>query len=691
MPQAFFAFIVAAAKKIIVDLVIAAVINYAVGELVKQSQKRPVGYAPIKQSTPPVHRAYGHGRKPGAFLLYESVPKHTLDVLAFCEGRCGSNVEHFFHDDRITTKVSGETNQTDGHYGGPIFIQTNNGEPGQAALSIITAVAGVLWTAAHKGGGTVLAGVRCQMVSEEKMQRIYPYGEVEYSQARDWLCVYDWRKDSTAGGSGAHRRDNPATWEYSPNPVVCWVHDKWACQGYDWTRRFSRILDLLTAEANACEVMIPTLAGPSVRRYDAFVWYDEHGDPKETDDRFIRATDGWMTELGDGSLLFRVGRAVVSPFTITDDVILDYSWIGGIPTSRRINEVQPRYLVPELIYELAPAPAFIDPAHQADHGPLPTLLDLEEVTNISQCMRLAKSKFSEVNAFYTGTWTLDLDALPSDFFTHRFHNVAIPDAQSSLADTVVEFLKPQVNLLERTVTAQVREVDLSRYSWTAAEEGGGVPIVDGGGSTTPAAPEAYSIIAFEGSIGSATGMRLRIVFVEAYDPDVSYGVRVRLAGDSVWTVGGLQEPVDAGGHPMIETGFVPSDELEVQFQAARTSGVSDWGPEPPDYGDARYTAPIPGPTTAFTADGSLSLSGMFDFSCMAPADASLHHVRVIAGPVGGGTGLATSAGVFFAASGEFVSGTVVDMLPGTYDTWAIAENVSNQGSAPDGPVTVTVT
>src|SRR5690606_26271003 len=34
--------------------------------------------------------------------------------------------------------------------------------------------------------------------------------------------VYDPRKDSTkAGGSGAHRADDPDTWEWSRNPVLC--------------------------------------------------------------------------------------------------------------------------------------------------------------------------------------------------------------------------------------------------------------------------------------------------------------------------------------------------------------------------------------------------------------------------------------------------------------------------------------
>lgn len=603
MAQAFFAFIVAAAKKIAVDIAIAVAVAAITSAISKANgNKRPIGFAPIKQPVPARHYAYGRGRKPGAFLLYESVPKYTLDVLAFCDGRCGGNVIHYFNDDVVTLDGSGNVNQiAGGHYGDIISLSLRDGTPGAPAHANVVAQAGTLWTADHLAEGQVTAGMVCRMVSNEKMPTLYPNGEIDYSQARDWLCVYDWRKDSTSGGSGAHRRDNPATWEYTANPVVCWVHDKWAVQGYDWTRRFSRVLDILTAEADAADELVDKQGGGTVRRYEAFVWYDAEGDPKETDDRFRASCDGWMTELGDGSLIFRVGRWIESPHVITEEMILDYSWIGGLPKSRLVNEVQPRFRVPELLYELSDAPAFLDPVSQAARGRFPATIELEEVTNVSQAMRIAKSRYSELAAFYTGRWVLDLDRLPRSVFSHRFHKVQIAGAQSSLEDTYVEFLKPQVNLLERTFTAQVRVVDPSRYDWTAAEEGGGVPIVDGGAGYEPPVPVIDTITVFEDSVGSATGVRLRITLEEAYDAEVRFAPRYRISGEEAYQSTGYQDAIDVGGVAVIETPFVPAAELEVQCSAARTNGVSDWSPEPPEEIDATFAAPADPPTevTAF--------------------------------------------------------------------------------------------
>lgn len=608
MAEAFWAAVVATAKKIAVDIAIAVAAAAISSQIAKSSNKsRAVGFTPIKQPVPARHYAYGRGRKPGAFLLYESVPKYTLDVLAFCDGRCGGNVIHYFHDDVVTLQPDGTANQVaGGHYGGPINLHVRNGAPGEPAHANVVARAGALWTAAHVAEGQVTAGLVCQMVSNEKMPTIYPNGEIDYSQARDWLCVYDWRKDSTSGGSGAHRRDNPATWEYTANPVVCWVHDKWAVQGYDWTRRFSRILDILTAEANAADELVEVSGGPPVRRYEAFVWYDAEGDPKETDDRFRASCDGWMTELGDGSLLFRVGRWIESPHVITEEMILDYSWIGGLPKSRLVNEVQPRFRVPELLYELSDAPAFIDPVSQAARGRFPVTIELEEVTNVSQAMRIAKSRYSELNAFYSGRWVLDLDRLPRSVFSHRFHKVQIAGAQSTLEDTYIEFLKPQINLLERTFTAQVRVVDPSRYDWTIAEEGGGVPIVDGGVAYEPPVPVIDTIEVFEDSSGSATGVRLRITFEEDYDADVRFAPRYRISGEDAYTAGGYQDAIEVLGKAVIETPFVPAAELEVQCSAARTNGISDWSPEPPETVDATFVAPADPPTEVAAYDLGLT-------------------------------------------------------------------------------------
>lgn len=583
MPQAFWIAAAKVAAKVAVDIAVAVAVNYAINALFGKGGKRVQGWSPIKQPVPARHYAYGHGRKPGVFLLYESVPKRTLDVLAFCDGRCGGNITHFFHDDIITLKPGGggETNQTDGHYGGPVYLSVNDGNPVEPAHTIITAYAGSLWTANHRANGTVTAGLMCLMVSDEKMKNIYPNGEIEYSMARDWLCVYDWRKDDTAGGVGPQRRENPATWAYSANPVVCWVHDEWHVQGRDWDRRFQPNLADLTEEANACDDLIPQASGPPKPRYEAFVWYEADNERKEALDAWVRSCDGWMSELGDGSLLFRVGRWLEPEDVITRDMVVEYSWTGGVPKSRLVNEIQPRFTVPGLLYEVADTQAIKNGASIAARGRKPLVFAVPESVNNSQTMRLAKIKMDEISATYNGRFVFDLDRLPRSIFKRRFHRLQIAGGPTSLTDVYVEFVRPVIDTIERTLTAQVRSVTPSRYNWNVVEEGAGPTIEEGASGYVPLPPVILSAVAFESTVGTATGTRLRVTFDEPEDSEVKYAVRWRIPGDDVYTSSGFQEPSLDLASPYVETGFVPAEALEIQVSAQRTSGTSDWAPEPP--------------------------------------------------------------------------------------------------------------
>lgn len=683
----FFAFVIAAAKKYLLELVVTVAISTALNAINKQGQKRPEGWSPIKQPVPPRHYAYGRGRKRGVSLLYESVYKATVDVLAFCQGRCGGNVVHYFHDKAVSVNpTTGEAELlASGAYGPIVTLKTNNGLPTEVAHSNITAAAGALWTSTDRADGVVTAGLKCGMVSNEKMPTVYPNGEIEYSQARDWLCVYDWRQDSTAGGSGLQRRNLPATWAYSANPVVCWVHDKWNVQGWDWDRRFSNILALLTEEADACDELYPLAGGADVPRYEAFVWYEADQDPKETDDAFMRATDGWMTELADGSMLFRVGRWVESPHIITDAMVLDLGWTGGIPKSRLVNEIKPQYRVPDLLYEMSDTDSFVLPESIATRGQKTFVFKLPEVTNNSQAMRLTKIKFEQLNARYAGQWVLDLDQLPETVFTHRFHRVQIADGPSTLSDTYVEFLKPRLDLMARTMTVQVRPVSQAFYDWTVEEEGGGVPVTDRPDDEAPAVPIIFSV-----DITAASGgARLRLTFDEDFDEDFSFEVRFRLAGDDAWTAGSFQSPTDDGGRPYVETGIVPASALEVQARASRTNGLSDWGPEPPYDVDASPAEVAPDPPGSVYADNGLT-SGSIVVYYSNSSSPNLDHVRVLYAVSGTPYGSATDAGEGDGTPGTFQEFPISGLSPATYDVWVRSETAADLPSDPAGPATIVV-
>lgn len=70
------------------------------------------------------------------------------------------------------------------------------------------------WTEDHIGTG--VAGILVSMTYDKEKNNQFPDFFFEFRGAR----LYDWRKDSTVGGSGPHRWDDPTTHEFTDNPIV---------------------------------------------------------------------------------------------------------------------------------------------------------------------------------------------------------------------------------------------------------------------------------------------------------------------------------------------------------------------------------------------------------------------------------------------------------------------------------------
>lgn len=577
MPQAFWVAAAKIAVKIAIDIAVTVAINYAVSKLTQKDTKRPPGWSPIKQPVPARHYAYGRGRKRGVYLLYESVSGWTLDVIAYCHGRIGGTWQHWLHDDLITFEgaTTVVADQGNGRYGaGKINITANLGQFPAPVHAPIVAVAGAVWTEGHRADGVTTVGIRCGMIQAEKMQTIFPNGEVEHSACADWLCCYDFRKDATVpGGAGAHRRNLPATWEFTKNPVVQWTHDKMFVEGRNWDRFFANVAADLIAEANAADELYPLAAGGDAPRYECFMWYEADQSRRSVTDAFVRSCDGWTIELGDGSMLFRVGRWIEPVDVITDEMIVDLTWVGGIPKSRLFNEVQPRFSNPALDYQVADTTPFRDVDSITKRGRRPYVLEVEESTSNGQTMRLAKIRLLQLMAHYTGQWVLDLDLIPASATRQRFHRVQLQNYQSSLQDCYVEFLQPEIDLIARTLTVDVRIVDPEAYDWDVEEEGSGQVVVDRPEPVPVPAPVISDVVVFD---TTSTSQRLRISISSAVAGEV-YRVQWRSAGTVSWTEDTAQTAMAGIPDPFIETGNISPDEIEVQIALIKPDGDStDW-------------------------------------------------------------------------------------------------------------------
>lgn len=248
------------------------------------------------------------------------------------------------------------------------------------------------WTANHRGAGVAYAVVFSELRKN---------GDGLTSPAKLLFEVvgaplYDWRKDSTMGGSGAHRWDDQSTWEYSDNPVV---------QIYNLERGFfngtqrmvgkavraSRLpLAEYTQAANICDEIM----SDGSKRYRAHaIAKDGPGANHDANlTPILEAMCGSWVERVDGEFpIAGAPQAIVA--TITDDDIKRGAPLRFSAKRKRtelINTVAASYVSPDDFYETKDAATRIDEGALAeDRETLASAIPYAAVTDVRQVDRLA--------------------------------------------------------------------------------------------------------------------------------------------------------------------------------------------------------------------------------------------------------------------------------------------------------------
>lgn len=248
------------------------------------------------------------------------------------------------------------------------------------------------WTANHRGAGVAYAIVFSELRKN---------GDGLTSPAKLLFEVvgaplYDWRKDSTMGGSGSHRWNDQSTWEFSDNPAV---------QIYNLERGFfngnqrmvgkavraSRLpLSEYTQAANICdEVMID-----NTKRYrSSAIAKDGPGANHDANlTPLLEAMCGSWVERVDGEFpIAGAPQAIVA--TITDNDIKKGAPLRFSAKRKRvelINTVAASYISPEDFYETKDAATRIDTGALAeDRETLASAIPYGAVTDPKQVDRLA--------------------------------------------------------------------------------------------------------------------------------------------------------------------------------------------------------------------------------------------------------------------------------------------------------------
>ncbi|NEI70949.1 hypothetical protein GR212_15300 [Rhizobium lusitanum] len=304
---------------------------------------------------------------------------------------------------------------------------------------------------------------------------------------------YDVRKDSTNGGNGSHRWNDPGTWERTQNPAVIiyniirgiYYNGTWVYGGQNLAAYRLPSSNWIAA-ANACDARVALADGTTEPAYQA--GYEFHGDEKPSDaiEKLRAACNGRLAEVGGiFKLLVGAPGGAVYAFTDNDVLVTEGQSFEPFPSlDDTVNAIEATYPEPTEKWANKDAPGRYSDTLEAQDGNrrLPDSVTFDAVPFANQVQRLMVAILQEERRFRI----------------HQFH--LPPDAYPLEPNDVVSWTSDKngyVNkkFLVTTITGHqtfnqlvmLKEIDPSDYDWNASMQ---LPTATGwiGPITAPAQP-----------------------------------------------------------------------------------------------------------------------------------------------------------------------------------------------------------
>ena len=400
------------------------------------------------------------------------------------------------------------------------------------------------WTVNHRGRGVTHTIVQLRYNAKE-----YPNGEPRILFVLRGAKFYDWRKDSTAGGSGPQRWGQPATYAHTRNPWVI---------GYNWLRGIwlngQRVAGMncpagmlplsdWTAAANACDEIVTKKDGTTEARYTADGVFSTASPHREILRALITSCAGKLVDTG-GVLRPLTGVASPAVLAITDDDLMASGDIEIIEKKSRadlVNAVFGSCHDPAQQYEATALPPRISPADEATDGArLERHYALDLVTSTTQGQRVLE--ILRRKGRYQATAKVSLCARCSGLEAGDV--ISWTSARYGWVNRLFEVTTGAVNDAHTEIAVTLEETAAAIYAWTAGTDeldplapmtvpAGGTPAVsiaglvvtnaavasDGGGQrpalfltwTPPADPSIVAIDVLYRRVGDTVGLPYRIL------------------------------------------------------------------------------------------------------------------------------------------------------------------------------------
>lgn len=326
-------------------------------------------------------------------------------------------------------------------------------------------------------------GVAYAVVTFFYDQELYK-GEPEVRFEVRGMRFYDVRKDSTAGGSGSHRWDNPSTWEFTTNNVVIIYNilrgitlAGGAYYGGNCTADQLPVANWAAA-MNICDTNVSISEGV-VKKYQGGYEWSVDDQPADVIEEFLKGCAGEIVENG-GVYKIRVGGPGLPVLFITDDdwLITEEEELDPFPGIHgSVNTVRAVYPHPDELWQQHDAPTVFNQNYiDMDEGQeLIADLSLPAVPYPNQVQRLMYAWLEDDRRWRRHTGVLSHKA----FALEPLDVISWSSAYNGYSDKLFDTSAAGVNFYNLQVSIAIREVDPSDYDWDPSFELPD-PVADGG-------------------------------------------------------------------------------------------------------------------------------------------------------------------------------------------------------------------
>lgn len=365
-------------------------------------------------------------------------------------------------------------------------------EAGPSAFHTVNG--GFVWGSGTRLTGCATARIRIDRQGTKRAQSPFAGGlPPQVMFVGEGMPVYDPRRDSTVpGGSGPHRVNNQATWQYRDGSTVLgsnlalmalaeklgWrINGVVSCGRGDPVSRLD--LEAFAAAANACDELVTLAGGGTQRRYHGGGLIPDDSDRGQIEQQFADCVGGWWDDSrGKIGLFVAVNDLAGGTLHLTDDDILSaVSWDpfpGIAETYNVVRGLNPEPALPTNFQPTEYPEARIASADGIDRV---LSLNLAFIQDKRTPQRLAKQALQR--AQYQGRFAATFGT--RGWNAKKGRVIRLSFAKLGFVEKLFRVLDRTKNL-DGSVNLVLREENAAIYAWAAEEI---APVV-------PATPITYS-------------------------------------------------------------------------------------------------------------------------------------------------------------------------------------------------------